>query len=68
MFVVLMVVFSFVFPDPAYKLQLMIGLFLWDFFAEGTKTGLASLHAKAFLFTKIRCRSGCWCWPRLPIR
>ena len=54
MFVVLLAVFSFLFPDPNYKLQLMIGLFLWDFFAEGTKAGLASLHAKAFLFTKIR--------------
>jgi len=53
-FVVLMSVFSFMFPDPAYKLQLIIGLVLWDFFAEGTKTGLASLHAKAFLFTKMR--------------
>ena len=53
-FLVLMVVFSFVFPDPSYKLQLIIGLFLWDFFAEGTKTGLASLHAKGFLFTKVR--------------
>jgi lipopolysaccharide transport system permease protein len=54
MFVVLLVVFSFIFPDPTYKLQLIVGLFLWDFFAEGTKTGLASLHAKAFLFTKLR--------------
>ena len=53
-FVVLMVVFSFIFPDPSYKLQLIVGLFLWDFFAEGTKTGLASLHAKAFLFKKVR--------------
>jgi lipopolysaccharide transport system permease protein len=53
-FLVLMVVFSFIFPDPTYKLQLIVGLFLWDFFAEGTKTGLASLHAKAFLFKKMR--------------
>ena len=53
-FLVLMGVFSFIFPDPAYKLQLIIGLFLWDFFAEGTKTGLASLQAKAFLFKKMR--------------
>jgi lipopolysaccharide transport system permease protein len=53
-FVVLMLVFSFIFPDRTYKLQLIVGLFLWDFFAEGTKTGLASLHAKAFLFKKIR--------------
>ena len=34
--------------------SLLVGLFLWDFFAEGTKTGLASLHAKAFLFQKVR--------------
>ena len=53
-FLVLMTVFSFIFPDPAYKLQLIVGLFLWDFFAEGSKTGLASLHAKAFLFKKMR--------------
>lgn len=53
-FLVLMVVFSFIFPDPTYKLQLIVGLFLWDFFAEGTKTGLASLHAKAYLFKKMR--------------
>jgi lipopolysaccharide transport system permease protein len=53
-FLVLMGVFSFLFPDPNYKLQLIIGLFLWDFFSEGTKSGLASLHSKAFLFTKMR--------------
>ena len=41
MFVMLMAVFSFVFAsDPNYKLNLIIGLFLWDFFAEGTKAGL----------------------------
>ena len=55
MFLVLMAVFSFVFRDPTYKLNLIIGLFLWDFFAEGTKTGLTSLHAKGFLLTKARC-------------
>src|SRR4051812_5167553 len=50
MFVVLMSVFSFVFAaTPTYKLDLIVGLFLWDFFAEGTKTGLASLHVKGFL-------------------
>jgi lipopolysaccharide transport system permease protein len=53
-FLVLMGVFSFLFRDPGYKLQLIVGLFLWDFFAEGTRTGLASLHAKAFLFRKMR--------------
>jgi lipopolysaccharide transport system permease protein len=55
MFAVLMGVFSFLFPDPRYKLNLIIGLILWDFFAESTKTGLTSLHAKSFLLTKARC-------------
>ncbi len=58
MFVMLMGVFSFLFAsDPAYKLNLIIGLFLWDFFAEGTKSGLGSLDAKRFLLTKARCPS-----------
>ena len=39
MFVVLMTVFSFVFQDPRYKLNLIVGLFLWDFFTEGTRRG-----------------------------
>jgi lipopolysaccharide transport system permease protein len=55
MFAVLMGVFSFLFPNPSYKLNLIVGLFLWDFFAEGTKVGLTSLHARAFLLTKARC-------------
>lgn len=55
MFVVLMSVFSFLFASkPTYRLDLIVGLFLWDFFAEGTKTGLTSLHAKGFLLTKSR--------------
>jgi homopolymeric O-antigen transport system permease protein len=53
-FLVLVSVFSFLFTDPTYKMQLVVGLFLWDFFAEGTKTGLASLQAKAFLFKKMK--------------
>ena len=57
MFAVLMAVFSLLFHDPAYKLNLIIGLFLWDFFAEATKTGLASLHAKGFILSKARCPS-----------
>lgn len=55
MFLVLMAVFSFVFrSDPNYRLNLIIGLFFWDFFAEGTKVGLTSLAAKGFLLTKTR--------------
>jgi lipopolysaccharide transport system permease protein len=58
MFFLLMGVFSFVFgSDPDYKLNLIIGLFLWDFFAEGTKAGLMSLHARGFLLTRARCPS-----------
>jgi homopolymeric O-antigen transport system permease protein len=58
MFLVLMAVFSFLFArNPTYKLDLIVGLFLWDFFAEGTKTGLASLHARGYLLTKARVPS-----------
>ncbi len=56
MFVMLMAVFSFLFAsDPNYKLNLIIGLFLWNFFADGTMAGLTSLHARGFLLTKARC-------------
>lgn len=55
MFVVLMSVFSFLFAsDPAYKFNLVIGLFLYDFFGEATKAGLMSLHAKGYLLAKAR--------------
>jgi len=55
MFMVLMAVFSFIFgSDPAYRLNLIVGLFLWDFFAETTKTGLISLHSKAYLLNKVK--------------
>ncbi len=58
MFIVLMAVFSFLFASkPAYKLNLIVGLFLWDFFAEGTKAGLTSLHARGYLLTKARVPS-----------
>jgi len=58
MFVVLMSVFSFVFGgDPEYRFNLIVGLFLWDFFSEATKTGLVSLHSRAYLLTKTRLRT-----------
>jgi hypothetical protein len=58
MFVVLMGVFSFLFAsNPVYKLNLIVGLFLWDFFAEGTKSGLMSLRARGFLLSKARVPS-----------
>ena len=55
MFVVLLWVFSFVFDsDGQYSLRLIIGLFLFDFFAESTKAGVTSLHAKGYLVSKAR--------------
>jgi ABC-type polysaccharide/polyol phosphate export permease len=55
MFLVLLGVFSFIFAsDPQYKLNLIVGLFLYEFFSEGTKTGLLSLRAKAYLLTKAK--------------
>ena len=58
MFVVLMGVFSFLFAsNPTYKLNLIVALFLWDFFAESTKSGLTSLHARGYLLTKARVPS-----------
>jgi ABC-type polysaccharide/polyol phosphate export permease len=55
MFAVLVTVFSLVFPaEPTYKLDLVIGLFLFDFFTDATKTGMLSLSSKGFLLTKAR--------------
>jgi lipopolysaccharide transport system permease protein len=55
MFVVLYTVFSVIFSmDPNYNLNLIIGLFLWEFFSESTKTGLLSLQAKTFLLIKTK--------------
>jgi lipopolysaccharide transport system permease protein len=56
MFVLLMSVFSFIFgAEPNYRLNLIIGLFLYDFFTESTKVGLVSLHTRGFLLTRARC-------------
>lgn len=54
MFLVLMTVFSFLFPDPGYKLNLIVGLGLWEFFSDAARTGLISLDTKAFLIRKMR--------------
>ena len=44
-----MAVFSFLFAsNPTYKLDLIVGLFLWDFFAGGTKNGLTRCTRKDF--------------------
>jgi homopolymeric O-antigen transport system permease protein len=55
MFIVLLGVFSVIFStDPNYHLNLIIGLFLWDFFSESTKAGIGALHAKGFLITRAK--------------
>jgi lipopolysaccharide transport system permease protein len=54
MFLVLLAVFSFIFRDATYRFNLLIGLLLWDFFAEGTKSGIQSLLSKGFLLSKAR--------------
>jgi ABC-type polysaccharide/polyol phosphate export permease len=55
MFIVLASVFSYLFSaDSRYATNLLIGLFLYEFFSEATKTGLQSLHAKGFLVSKAK--------------
>jgi len=55
MFLVLVGVFSFIFEgQPNYRLNLILGLFLWDYFADGTKVGMISLSAKGFLVAKAQ--------------
>jgi lipopolysaccharide transport system permease protein len=55
MFFVLWGVFSFIFQtDPHYKLNLMLGLFVYDFFSEATKTGLVSLRTRGYLLSKAK--------------
>src|SRR6476619_4169447 len=55
MFLVLMGVFSFVFSNtPQYRLGLILGLFLYEFFQEGTRTGFESLRARGYLLTQAQ--------------
>jgi lipopolysaccharide transport system permease protein len=52
---VLVAVFSWVFAaQPDYALNLVIGLLVWDFFAEGTRVGMTSLAGKGNLLAKTR--------------
>ena len=50
---VLLSVFRFVFRStPSYALDLVIGIFLYEFFQDATKTGLISLHFKGYLLNR----------------
>jgi lipopolysaccharide transport system permease protein len=49
----MLAIFSFVFHNERdYALKLVLAVFLWEFFSEGTKVGLISLHQKGYLLTK----------------
>jgi len=54
-FIILNFVFSHIFgvTDNLYSLKLLTSLMIWNFFAEGTLTGLCSIQAKAGILTKI---------------
>ena len=54
-FSILNLVFSHLFAAevPYYSLQLLTGILLWNFFAEGTSVGLTTMAGKAHLLTKI---------------
>jgi lipopolysaccharide transport system permease protein len=55
MFAVLMSVYSFLFAsEPQFRVNLLIGLFLYEFFGESTRAGLAALHSKGYLLCKAR--------------
>ena len=55
LFGVLYVVFSILmrFPIENYQVYLLLGIILWNFFAEGTSMGLASLLSKSSLISKV---------------
>lgn len=55
LFAVLYIVFSILmrFPVENYQIYLLLGVILWNFFAEGTATGLASLLNKSSLISKV---------------
>lgn len=55
LFAVLYVVFSVLmrFPIENYQIYLLLGIILWNFFAEGTSMGLAALLNKSSLISKV---------------
>ena len=55
-FLILNFVFSNIFGrgDPYFSVRLLLGIVLWNFFAEGTMMGMISLHSKAAIITKVK--------------
>jgi ABC-type polysaccharide/polyol phosphate export permease len=55
MFVVLMGVFSYMFASsPVYKVNLLVGLFLFNFFSESTTVGITSMLTRGYLLNKAK--------------
>ena len=55
MMATLLAVFTLIFAQHAdFGIKLVVGLFLWEFFADGTKAGLLSLAQKGFILGKTR--------------
>jgi len=54
LFITLFCVFSFIFQQGNYSLNLIAGLFIWNFFSESSSTGLMSLFSKGYLITRLR--------------
>ncbi|TSC72665.1 MAG: ABC-2 type transport system permease protein [Parcubacteria group bacterium Gr01-1014_38] len=54
-FATLYTVFSIPFGRgvPMYAAELLIGILFWNYFAEGTSTGMQSLFAKGHILTKV---------------
>ena len=69
MFLVLLGVFSLIFSmDPDYPINLVIGLFVWDFFAEATRSRHGLPARQELSAHQGRSRAGSWCSPRAPTR
>ncbi|MBT5016353.1 ABC transporter permease [Candidatus Peregrinibacteria bacterium] len=54
-FGVLYTIFTLImrFPVEHYQIYLLLGVIIWNFFAEGTQFGLASIFSKANLVSKV---------------
>jgi len=55
MFVVLMSVYSYLFASqPQFRVNLLVGLFLYEFFSEATRFGLTALYSKGYLLCNAK--------------
>jgi lipopolysaccharide transport system permease protein len=55
MFIVLMSVYSYLFASqPRFRVNLLVGLFLYEFFTEATRFGLTALYSKGYLLCNAK--------------